>query len=132
MKIRAYCEDDYEEISSWWKSYGHPIPLRGMMIEDGTFVVEKEEKPAMTLTVYKTQSKQVSYLEGYCVRPDISKKESNEMGNLLWEHCFDYLRRQGFKRVSGFTFYYPSLIRRYREFGMKVQTMNLVSMGREL
>lgn len=131
MKIRAYRESDFEMICSWWEDHNQIPPSRGMMIEDGTFILELFGKAAMTLTVFKTQSKEMSYFEGYCKHPLIPKIISNEISKVLWEHCLNYLRDNGYKRVLIFTDK-PALVNRYQKLGMIENIGGITALGRLL
>ena len=128
--IRPYRESDYEIICSWWREHKETPPLPGMMVEDGTFVVEVGGCPVMTMTVFTTQSKEISYFEGYCSEPGLEKKFRNTIGKSLWEHCYTYLRDRGYKRVLIFTEKHK-LVKRYEELGMR-QNVYVHSLGRVL
>lgn len=131
MIIRPYRDEDFETISSWWDQVREVGPLPGMMVPDGTFVVEIDDEPVMTLTVFKTQSKEVSFLEGFCRKPDLDRLTSKQVGALLWEHCFQYLRDDGFKRVICLS-HKPALTGRYQNFGMQVNLNGLSALGKVL
>lgn len=131
INIRPYRHSDYEMIASWWTQHGEAGPLPGMMVEDGTFVVEVDQAPVMSLTCFLTQSKQIAYFEGYVAKPGISKKLSNECGRELWNHCFDYARERGYSNVICYT-YREKLAKRYEELGMQRSTSGLHSLVRSL
>jgi hypothetical protein len=131
MKIRHYKESDYREICSWWKKHQEEAPLPGMMVETGTFVVELEGNPVMTLTALFTQSVEVAYLEGYCAKPGLEKRVRNQIGQELWNYVYAWLRALGFKRVVALS---PnaSLTKRYEELGMSQNMSGLTSLSRSL
>lgn len=131
LKIRRFKETDFYSICEWWKAWGEEPPLLGMMIKDGTFVVEYDEIPVMTLTAFKTQSKEISYLEGFCRSPKLDPAESKRLGSLLWNVAFQYLKDEGFKRVICFA-NKESLKNRYIELGMHETLGGLTALGREL
>lgn len=131
VNIRPFRNTDFEMICSWWEFYGAVPPIAGMMCEDGTFILELGTEPVMTLSVLLTQSKEISYFEGYCAKPGLSKENSNDCGNILWDHCYKYLRDKGYKRVIIFTDK-DSLARRYMDLGMTKAVGGLTSLAREL
>ena len=131
IKIRDYKDSDFDEICSWWKEHGECPPLPGMMCEKATFVLELDDQPVMTLTILTTESLEISYFEGYCVKPGISKSVSHELGDRFFNFGYALLKQLGFKRVVGFTNRHK-LVERYQELGMDVYLKNMVSLGREL
>ena len=131
VKIRHYEDSDFDEICSWWRGHQEFAPLPGMMTEEGTFVLELDGKPVMTLSVMMTQSKQVSYFEGYCAKPGLDQIISNQLGVILWEHGYNYLKKNGYKRVIAFTDK-KKLVDRYTALGMTPSMLCLTALGRNL
>jgi hypothetical protein len=129
--IRAYQNSDFNEICSWWETYEAVGPQYGMMVEDGTFVVEKEGVLLMTMTVFLTQSKQIAYFEGFCVKPGTSRILSHELGTILWDHCYRYAKEKGYKRVIIFTDK-TALCNRYLDLGMSLSMSGVYALRREL
>jgi hypothetical protein len=129
--IRPYQESDFEEICSWWCKQNELPPLPGMMCANGTFVTEYEDEPVMTLTALMTQSKEISFIEGYCAKPGLDAELRRTIGESIWNHCFNFLRSNGMKRVIAFTDK-QSLVNRYKHFGMTENISGLVSLGRIL
>jgi hypothetical protein len=129
--IRSFQDEDFELICSWWKAWNEVPPLPGMMISDGTFVLEYEDKPVMTLTAFKTQSKEIAYFEGYCRCPKLDTLVSNQLGVILWNHGYKYLKDNGFKRAIALTDKL-ALRNRYLELGMDWNLSNLYSLGKVL
>src|SRR5215203_5652049 len=117
IHIRPYKESDFHEIVSWWKEHGEFAPLPGMMSGEGTFVLELDTQPVMTLSVLLTQTKEMSYFEGYCAKPGLQKNIRNALGQLLWQHGYQYLKNLGYKRVLIFTDK-DALANRYERLGM--------------
>lgn len=131
IAIRAYTASDYDLICSWWKEQKEPAPSSGMMVEDGTFVLECEDMPVLTLTALYTQSKKVAFLEGYCAKPKLDPSLRNLLGEILWSHAISYLKNLGFLRVNILTDK-EALVRRYQKLGMHLQLSGLHSLGREI
>lgn len=131
IQVRPYQESDFDEICSWWKEHGEFAPLPGMMTPEGTFVLDLNGMPVMTLSVLMTQTKEISYFEGYCAKPSLEKRLSNALGKLLWNHGYNYLRDRGYKRVIAFTDK-TKLAERYEDLGMNQNMQGLTSLGRIL
>lgn len=129
--IRPYRDDDFEMIKQWHLDHETDPPLPGMMVKDGTFVVEEEGVALMCVTALKTQSCEISYLEGFCSKPGMGVETRRALGALLAEHCYQYLSEAGFKRVVCLS-PHPSLTRRYEELGFRSSMNGLESLMKEL
>lgn len=130
MMIRHYRHSDFDVISSWWIAQGEPAPGVGMMIPDGTFVLEMNGEPIMSLTAFLTLSS-IGYLEGYIAQPGLEKWLSNSGGRMLWDHCFEFLRQGNCKTVICYCDE-ESLVKRYEELGMTKVLDNVTCLAREL
>ena len=130
MNIRPYKEADYITICTWWIIKGEPHPALGMMVENGTFVVELGNTPVMSLTVFKTQGN-IGYLEGYISSPALNKQDSNELGICLWNYCFDYAKNIGIEHLIVYTSK-PKLVTRYESLGMIKDINGLTALYRSI
>jgi hypothetical protein len=126
FNIRSFDNGDFEMIASWWTARGELPPLPGMMVEDGTFVLEYDGEPIMSLTVFLTQSRELSYIEGYICRPGVSKEVSHEGGQMLWNHAYWWATTAGSKRVLCYT-NKEKLVERYQDLGMTKSPVNQLS-----
>lgn len=131
MKIRPYKNSDYEMISSWWTAYNEPAPIRGAMIENGTFILEFKNVPALCLTTLLTQSFEVAYVAGFVKNPLFKEIPLEPEGQHLWNHCFSYAKDKGYKRVLCFSVV-DKLTKKYEKFGMKKTYNSLTSFVKEL
>jgi rRNA processing protein Gar1 len=132
IKIRPYKESDYEMIASWWSDHGEVGPRPGMMVEDGTFVLELGSTPVMSITVFLTQSKEVAYLEGLISAPYFTIKEARRIvGQELVNHAYAFAKSKGYKRVICYTDK-PKLANRYQELGMSKSIGSIQALFREL
>lgn len=128
MTIRPYRHDDYEVIRSWWTASGAIPPEPGMMIEDGTFVLEALGRAVMSLTVLLTQSC-LAYFEGYIADPKFTR--GKRAGELLWSHCYDFARSRGAKQVILYAAK-EKLVKRYQELGAVPALHGVTAMTRSL
>lgn len=130
IEIRPYRQSDYGLIKSWWDAYKACPPLPGMMVEDGTFVLELNGTPALSLTVLGTQSKQIAYVEGYIKNPDFMNVSLEEYGSLLWNYCFEYAKKQGYARVFCYCLV-DKLGEKYARYGMSKTAEHLSAFVRD-
>ena len=129
MNIRPYKHEDFDTICSWWNTSTNQVPPVGLMIEDGTFILEINKVPALCLTVLKTQSKEICYLFGYVKNPSFNVLE--EQGKKLWDHCFEYAKNSGYKRIMCIA-HIDNLKLKYERFGMTRTLNNVSTFSREL
>jgi hypothetical protein len=115
--IRSYKDADFDTIVSWWEDYKECPPLEGMMLSDGSFILELNKVPAMSLTVLLTQSKEISYIEGFIKNPLFKDINLESYGKILWNHCFEYAKSRGYKRAICFSME-EKLFNKYERFGM--------------
>lgn len=127
--IRPFKDSDYSMICSWWNAAGEPAPSSGMM-GYGTFVLELDYCPALSLTVFLTQSKQVAYIEGFIKNPEFKQSLETE-GQTLWNHCFEWAKARGAKNVFCYC-KQPKLEKKYERFGMTKVDSDLSAFVREL
>lgn len=129
MIIRAYKDSDYETIASWWTQAGEIGPLPGMMVEDGTFVVEIDGKPVMSQSVWLTQSKCIALFELFIRDPNT--KLPKDVGAKLWQHCFQYAKSRGYNFCITYS-KEPRLTERLESFGMNKSLSGLQGLWKEL
>jgi len=116
--IRPYKHSDFETISSWWIANGEPAPINGIMVENGSFVLELDNVPSLALTILLTQSKELAFMEGFIKNPIFKEMSLEPYGFLLWNHCLDYARSFGYKRLIAISDK-EKLFSKYERFGMK-------------
>lgn len=128
MIVRPYKNSDYSELCSW---IGLQLP-EGMLVENGTFILELDNVPALTLTVFLTQSKQIAYLEGFNKNPLFKERNLETEGQKLWDHCFNFAREQGYARLLCCAeARVDKLKAKYQRFGM-TKTIDLTGFVKEL
>lgn len=115
--IRPYRHTDFKEIASWWQMSTGQTPATHMMVEDGTFILEIDNKPALALTTLLTQSKDMAYLFSFIKNP-VFKQTLETYGKILWDHCSDYAKEKGYTRVICFADE-TKLADKYLRFGMQ-------------
>lgn len=122
--VTPYSSSQFNEISSWWKESTGQEPLREMLLEDGTFILNLNGVPALCLTVLLTQSSCMSYLFGFVKNPLFKASNMEEYGKILWDHCCEYSKSRGHTQAICFS-EIPSLQEKYKRFGMTPTVSNL-------
>lgn len=130
--IRSYKNSDYEMICDWWDMQYQQGPLPGMMSEHGTFILEHNNEPFMSLTVFKTQTN-IGYIEGYIcdITREISIEKRREYGQNIWNHCYQWAKENGIQYLVTYTDK-EALVNRYEKLGMTKVMNNLTSLSKDL
>lgn len=117
-------------VAGWWLDACQPMPTPGMLVEDGTFILELDSVPALCLSVFLTQSKDIAWTAGYIKNPKFKQSLEKE-GAHLWTHCFNYAKEKGYNRVMCYSLV-NKLTEKYKRFGMTQTCSNLSSFMRML
>ena len=129
--IKPYKNSDYPEVASWlFLSYKQIAPP-SILLEEGTFILELDNVPALSLTVLLTQTKDMSYIFNFIKNPKFKNNNLEEYGQQLWNHCFDYAKSKGYKQIICFS-ENEKLTEKYQRFGMKKNLEHLTSFIKEL
>jgi len=132
ITIRNYKDEDFQMISEWWNEAKELGPLPGMMPEESSFVLEWDGNPIAALTALETNTKSISYIEGFIGNPKPEFKSiRKELAPLLWNHAFNYLKNKGFERTICYAGN-EKLIQRYEQFGMTALSSGYTALAREL
>ena len=131
MYIRPYSHEDFEMITSWWEAAGECPPVRGMMVEDGTFIMTLDNIPALTVTVFLTQSKEMAYAEGFIKNPIFNHMELEDEAQHLANHAYAYARDRGYSRLIAYC-NNKKLTEKYIRLGLQLSAENLFSVVRKL
>lgn len=129
--VRPYKESDYEEIVSWWNAANEPGPVPGEMAENGTFVLEIHGVPSMSLTLFLTQSKGVSFIEGFIAKPGLPKDDRREGGEMLWFVCYAFAKANGYTGVTTYA-KNEGLVARYEQLGMTRSVSGLTALHKQI
>lgn len=126
IKIRSYKNTEFEGISEWCKYFTSVSPLPNMLLENGTFVLEIENVSALCVTVLLTQSKDMAYIFNFIKNPLFDGVNLEEYGKVLWSHCFNWAKEQGYSQLICFSDN-DKLTDKYQRFGMKKNLTGLTS-----
>lgn len=128
--IRHYKKEDYKEIASWWAHHNKEVSP-DFLSEETTFVLEIDETPALSITLYLTNCLGVCFLENFIGNPLLKNKERKEASKSLIEFVYNFAKATGFKNIMGFSTA-EKLEDYYQELGMKPLAKNITSMVRSL
>lgn len=129
--IRPYTHKDFAMIDKWWEISTNQHIFEGVMVEDGTFILEIKGVPALCLTTLLTQSKQMAYVSSYIKNPLFKGINLESYGHILWNHCFNYAKDKGYKRILCMA-EFEQLKNKYERFGMKRTLNNIATFAKEL
>lgn len=99
MNIRNFKQSDYPMIYNWWSVQKEQAPLLGMLPEESTFVLELNKQPALCVTIYLTNTKELAYVENLVGNPELKSKERKEATYHLNEHLKEFAKSKGYKRL---------------------------------
>lgn len=125
LKTRHYKPSDFKTISSWWTQRNEPGPNEGMLPSETTLIVEYKGIPAVCLSIYFTNSKEISYLENVCTNPNIKKEIRQTLLELLTKFAFGFAKDHGYKRMIVLS-YKDKVKKRYEQIGF-TKTIDNVS-----
>lgn len=113
MNIRLYKEEDYEMISSWWKTANELAPPKEMMIEDSAFILEINNKPVISIMLLLTNSP-LAWLTSFVKDPEFI--DSKEASKAIVNYAENFAKDKGYKTILMFS-YTDKLKKRYQDLG---------------
>ena len=122
MNIRLYNSKDYEMLSTWWIDSKEPGPLKEMLPEDSTFILEDRGTPVMSVSLYLPNCKFMAYVENFVKHPDY---DNDNAAFILSKHIEDFAKDRGYSILVCLS-YKDKLKQRYQELGY-VKTLDGLS-----
>lgn len=129
MNIRNLKSSDYELISSWWKDIGQHGPTQGQLPEDSSFILELDNKPILTMSVFLTNT-DIAYFENLISDPNF-KHNRKFYTQALMDHSFSFAKSKGYKYAVAFTTN-EKLVNRNLKIGFDTAVRNLFLLSKEL
>ena len=71
-----------------------------MMLKDSTFIIEDNDKPVASVTVYLTNCKEVALMENLIKDPEFKEEGAIQS---LFKHVEDFTKSLGYKRIIMFS-----------------------------
>lgn len=131
MNIRLYKDTDLEIIQEWCKIHKEYIPNSECLPKDSTFILEINSKPLIVMTVYLTNCKEIAYLENLMKDPEFNGPIKDEAIKMIFNHCENFTKEQGFKRLIALTNVEP-LKTKYQNLGYNKFLNNLSALAKEI
>lgn len=125
IAVRPYRESEFRMIEAWWHEQNEVAPLPSMMPIDSSFIAEIDGKPALAITIYLTNCKEVAYLENFVGNPAMKGSDRRVASHILLDHVQKFAKARGFRNLLCMA-HKPQLERRYVELGYR-QTLGGVS-----
>ena len=130
LHVRNYRDSDYDMIGSWWAHYKEPFTTRDVIPTDTTFILEYGGAPVACITLFLSNSKGYSSLEGFIKNPEY-KDIPRAITGYLMEYACNVAKNLGYKIVALAT-REDRLVERYKENGFKITMTNATTMIKEL
>jgi hypothetical protein len=99
--IRRYvATNDYPIISSWYRD---EAPSKEALPEDSTFIFELNDIPALSVTLYLTNCKEICMVEHFIGNPDLSGSDRRQATIALNNFISDFAKALGYKNLVAMT-----------------------------
>lgn len=129
--IRNYKDSDYEMIKNWWNSQNEPVPTKDLIPLDSTFILEVDEQPIISISVFLTNTLGICFLENFIADPLKKGDIRKECSSIIVNYALSFAKEMGYKRAVCLS-YREKLKQRYEDLGMRRTVNNLTSFVREL
>lgn len=126
IHIRPFKNEEFETIQKWYLDAHVLPPLPGMLIEDGTFILELNQVPALSQTVLLPQSKVVAYLEYMIKNPIFKKQNLEEIMPLFRDYLENYAKERGYQYFLTYG-NHEKLNEKYKRLGFIPSLQNLTA-----
>lgn len=129
--IRNFSTADYSTLLQWWECAGSPPAALEMLPEQSTFIIEQNEIPLVSVTLYLNNSRMFSQVDNLIANPSISPELRREAVNELNEYIGLFAQSLGYKRLFCMS-EKPALVERYRTLGYTPTLSGVTTMVWEL
>lgn len=116
LTIRAYKKNDWPLVKQWWALSKEVAPLETMMPTESSFVAEIDGNPALAVTVYLTNTPEVTYVENFIGNPEYRGETRKKLTEMLLACLGDFVSRLGYRRLLCMS-EKPELKNYYKEIG---------------
>lgn len=128
MNIRLYRPNDWNILKSWWTKVNQPFMTEEMMTSDSTFILEFDNKPVASITLYLTNCKEVAYVENLIRDPEFHNRDAI---NGLIGHMEKFAKEKGCKRLVVLS-NKDKLNKKYESIGYFTTCYNMSCLVKEL
>jgi hypothetical protein len=117
LTVRPYTGFDFPLVHNWWSKSNEIAPWTPTLMPlDSTFVCCVDDTPAVCVSVYLTNCKEICYIEGLISNPLLTKQQRTAAVEKLNEHITTFAKQLGYKRMICLAYKEP-LKKRYEELG---------------
>jgi len=128
--IRYYTAEDYPMLKTWWEGMDEVPPSKEMLPLDSTLILEMDEVPAVSVTLYFTNCREFCHLANIIGNPDLKGKGRKEATQALVDAAISFAGAAGFKRTLSFG-HKDKVKTRFEQLGLKASMSNLQAFVRE-
>jgi hypothetical protein len=125
ITVKRFVSQDWPMVESWWIKAGEIAPLESMMPTDSTFIALIDSVPALSVSLYLTNTPEVAYVENFIGNPDLRGPIRKEATQILLDHISSFAHAAGYKRLMCMT-EKSALKSHYQSIGF-TQTLNGVA-----
>lgn len=122
--VKIFDKSDFGLLREWIEKRGLDIPLEDLPRHGYTVYSILSESPVAIGFIRMSGS--IGFIEGLTTNPESSSEDRNEAIDTLIKHLLAYAKRQGIKRVIGYTLH-ENIVARTEKLGFKKQPHVLVS-----
>jgi hypothetical protein len=130
VNIRQYSDKDFEMISDWWKQANEVGPAKDMLSAQTTFIMEINNVPAYSLSLYLTNCKGLAIFENFAGNPQL-KGERKKFAPVLVNYLEDLAKSLGYKKIMCLSMN-DKLVTRYTSLGYNKTVGGLTALVKEL
>lgn len=131
MVVRLFKNEDYDEVSGWWKAHNEPVPPREL-IPESTYIVETSDgRPWVCLSLIEFNTPWIAWSAGLVSNPEVDYHGRKEAVKELWDTVANVAKAKGYKNLLCIA---PNkkLENRYKDLGFEVTKINQTFMVKEL
>ena len=129
MTIRNYKDSDFEMLCSWWHESQQMAPGKSL-IPETTYILEINEVPALSLSLFTTNVKGMCYFENFIGNPNL-KAQRKEYSKQLMDYVENKAKELGFEQIVCFSTS-NKVSEYYKKLGMKPTVYGLTSFSKEI
>jgi hypothetical protein len=129
--IRPYSKTDFAMLDQWWRTSGELGPLETMIPPESTWVLEIDKRPALSVSVIRTNVREYCYVENFIGNPELKGPLRKEATLSLLQYIQNYARERGYRRMLCLAHRGP-LKARYQEIGFTQTLDNVASFSKEI
>lgn len=129
MQIKLFDQNDYQEISKWWKEQNWPI-IPVSSLSDCGFVVFDGDTKILAGWLYKTNS-DIAWMEFIVGNPQVKGDKRNTAFDILFDTVIVFAKHHNFKHIFT-SVQHEGLMKRLEKNGFNKTDSNMTNFIRSL